>query len=94
MVVGEFDGREKHVNEEMTGGEDIVDILRKERIRESRINALTARVMRMSYSDVVNEATFMHLLESFGIPRVADPWPDALRKSVSRTSYALSDSFL
>lgn len=84
-VVGELDGREKYVNEEMTHGEDIVDILREERLRESRINTMVARVMRMSFSDVVNERRFIQLLELFGIPQVNEPWPDDLRRRFSKT---------
>ena len=70
QVIGEFDGREKYVNPEMTGGRDVVDVLADERLRESRISASGARIMRFSYRDVCNRRFFDRLLRTFRIPHV------------------------
>ena len=70
QVIGEFDGREKYVNPEMTGGRDVVDVLADERLRESRISACGAPIMRFSYRDVCDRRFFDRLLRTFRIPHV------------------------
>lgn len=70
-VAGELDGREKYVNPEMTNGRDAVDVLRDERLRESRLSAWNIQVMRFSFKDVCNDARFCKILDSFEIPRVS-----------------------
>ena len=71
-VIGELDGREKYVNPQMTGGRSIVNVLADERLRESRVSASDAKVMRFSYAQVMNRDFFTQLLCSYGIPRDAD----------------------
>ena len=74
-VAGELDGREKYRNPAMTGGRDLVDILADERLRESRVSGASAKVMRFSYSDVLDTRRFRHLLTSYGIPSGFEvPW--------------------
>ncbi len=72
-VIGEFDGREKYQNPRMTKGRNIVDVLAEERLRESRLSATGARVMRFSYADICNVPFFVRLLEQYGIPRTSRP---------------------
>ena len=78
-IYGELDGREKYTNPAMTGGRDAVAVLADERLRESRLSATAAKIMRFSYADVVNTKRFAHILKTFGIPNgyavpaVADP---------------------
>ena len=67
-VYGELDGREKYTNPEMTKGQDTVDVLVKERRRESHISVTGAKIMRFAYSEAVDVDRFRYLLEAFGIP--------------------------
>lgn len=69
LVVGELDGKDKYVLPEMTGGRDVLDVMRDERLRESRISAEGVRVMRFSYRDVMDVNRFTRMLELYGIPR-------------------------
>ena len=71
IVVGELDGGEKYVNPAMTHGRDVLQVMRDERLRESGMTLAVDRVMRFTFSDVVNEARLVALLERFGIPHVA-----------------------
>lgn len=79
-VLGEFDGQEKYRNPVMTRGKDAIDVLAEERLRESRLGASGARVMRFSYADICDVPFFVRLLEQYGIPRVSRP----RRRSVTR----------
>lgn len=74
-IIGEFDGREKYTNSEMTRGREAVEVLADERERESHINALRIPVMRMSYSTVANQSKFIEVMEAFGVPHADRPWP-------------------
>lgn len=69
-VAGEFDGTEKYTNPEMTHGNNAIQVMSAERIRESRITLAVDRVMRFSYADVINEYRLVTLLDRFGIPRI------------------------
>ncbi|KXB62485.1 hypothetical protein [Olsenella sp. DNF00959] len=71
-VAGELDGREKYVNPQMTKGRSAIEVLAAERLRESRLSATGAAVMRFSYADVLDIAFFKQLLDRFGIPRDHD----------------------
>ena len=84
-VVGELDGRAKYRNESMTGGRDIVDVLADERLRESRLSATGAIVMRFSFADVMNRPFFISLLERYGIPRSRPPEIPPAAKERRRT---------
>lgn len=76
-VIGELDGREKYRNPQMTGGRDAVDVLADERLRESHLSGTGAKVMRFSFSDVLDTPRFCKLLTSYGIPRGFDVPPVA-----------------
>ena len=69
-VAGELDGREKYSNPVMTGGRNAIEVLADERLRESRLTGSkdVDKVMRFSFSDVVNTKKFSRLLTGFGIP--------------------------
>ena len=71
-LVGELDGHEKYVNPEMTKGQDAIEILSKERLRESRITAKRIAVMRFSFADMVDSARFAMILDSFEVPKSSD----------------------
>ena len=68
-VVGELDGLDKYVDPQMTGGRSVLRVMADERRRESRIGAAGMRVMRFSYSEVLDTERFCRLLETYGIPR-------------------------
>lgn len=70
-IIGELDGHEKYVNPCMTDGKSVVEVLAGERLRESHISGTGAKIMRFSFADVLNTSYFVHLLERFGVPRVA-----------------------
>ncbi|MCH3968055.1 MAG: hypothetical protein PHR15_06230 [Atopobiaceae bacterium] len=72
LVLGELDGHEKHVNPDMTHGETPVEVLERERLRESYLTATGARVMRFSYADLLDERHMRTLLDAFEIPRRTD----------------------
>lgn len=67
-VLGELDGREKHENQAMTNGRDAVQVLADERLRESRVSASGAKIMRFSFAEAVKPARMEHLLKAFGVP--------------------------
>lgn len=70
IVIGELDGLEKRQRREMTRGRTQEEISADERLRESRISALTgARFMRFTFQDVRHPERLVSLMESFGIPR-------------------------
>lgn len=69
VVVGELDGSEKYSDPSMTRGAPPVKIMRRERLRESRISLGGAVVMRFSYEEMMDDPFFVRLLTGFGIPR-------------------------
>lgn len=78
-VFGEFDGREKYRNPRMTQGRDAVDVFADERLRESRISAQGARILRFSFADLLDDQRFSRLLVAYGVPRVDEPGRIELR---------------
>lgn len=68
-VIGELDGFEKRVNVRMTKGKSIERVLCEERMRESRLSAIGARIMRVSFEIAEKVEELAGLLESFGVPR-------------------------
>ena len=84
-VYGELDGRDKYVDPQMTGGRDVVDVLRDERRRESYISGNGAKILRFSYKEVMRTGRFRHLLNSFGIPSgLAVPYVASLDNPANR----------
>lgn len=68
-ILGELDGQEKYVNPQMTGGAASVDVLRAERLRESRMTAHNVPVARFSYADMMSDWRFGQILDAFGVPK-------------------------
>lgn len=73
-VAGELDGLEKYTNPEMTKGQSVVEVMSKERIRESQLTLAVDRVLRFTWDGVKDEQRLVAKLEQFGIPRT---WPTA-----------------
>lgn len=69
IIIGELDGRQKYIDPTMTKGKDLIEVLTDERLRESRLSVLGARIVRFSYSDVLDTVYFARLLERYGVPR-------------------------
>ncbi len=69
VIVGEFDGGEKYVDPQMSGGRSVAGVMRAERLRESRLTALVDAVVRFSPAMVADSAEFARLLDTFGVPR-------------------------
>lgn len=70
-ILGELDGFEKYVNEEMTKGRSVAQVLEGEHRRQSYIEAdpEVLRVVRFGFSDVMNDRGFLNLLLDCGVPR-------------------------
>lgn len=81
LVYGELDGGEKYENPEMTRGEGPVEVMRRERRRESRITAGRTGVVRFSLEEVGDAAFFSALLDAFGVPRDHEPLIDVAAAS-------------
>ena len=73
VIVGELDGGEKYVNEQMTRGRSVAGVMRAERLRESRLTVLCDAVVRFSPAMVADSAGFSRLLDVFGVPRDHEP---------------------
>ena len=73
LIGGELDGRQKYQDREMTAGDDVIGVLTRERRRESRLSARGVRIIRFSYSEVLDRRYFSRLLTAFGVPRPGVP---------------------
>lgn len=76
VIVGELDGGEKYVNPAMTHGRTPEQVRRAERIRESRLTAVSSAVVRFSPETVADDHEFARLLDAFGVPRDHEPLID------------------
>lgn len=68
-VIGEFDGKAKYEEEEMTGGRSRVEVEDAERQRESRLTLLGMPVVRFNARDLRTPALFARKLRVAGIPQ-------------------------
>lgn len=66
-IFGELDGRTKYVDPAMAPNGS-VEVLSRERLRESRLTLANASILRFSFSDLRNREAFRRLLESYGVP--------------------------
>ena len=73
VIVGELDGGEKYINPAMTRGRRPEWVRRAERIRESRLTAVSSAVVRFSPETVADDYEFSRLLDAFGVPRDHEP---------------------
>jgi very-short-patch-repair endonuclease len=58
-VIGEFDGKGKYLREEYSGGRSIADIVIDEKLREDRLRALGATVVRWGWSEAASSARLL-----------------------------------
>lgn len=68
-VMGEFDGMQKYEDEAMRGSRSALRVLADEQHRESQLTLYSMPIVRFSYKDVMNAASFAHLLKQYGIPQ-------------------------
>lgn len=73
LIAGELDGAQKYTDPQMAGKGGIVDAMRRERIRESRLTACCDAVVRFSMKTVGSAYEFNRLLSSFGVPKNRRP---------------------
>ena len=69
VILGELDGRVKYVEEEMTGGRSIDDVLSDENIRGSRFTLYDVSLVRFRFGQTGRPAEFAALLDEYGVPR-------------------------
>lgn len=68
VIIGEFDGDRKYIDPDMTQGLSPIEVLRKERLRESRLSLYDIRLLRFGPQDLKDPASFRQLLLQFGVP--------------------------
>lgn len=69
LIIGELDGRDKYQSSEMLQGRTTLQALTDERLRESRLTATGAKVMRFHFADVLDHRRFDQLMRTFGVPK-------------------------
>ncbi|HXH33462.1 MAG TPA: type IV toxin-antitoxin system AbiEi family antitoxin domain-containing protein [Plantibacter sp.] len=68
-IILEFDGLQKYVREEFTGGRAVADIVIAEKVREDRLRALGYTVVRATWDDLLHPARLAAKLERAGLRR-------------------------
>jgi len=69
-LVGEFDGRVKYARDGVADPRAPEDRLWDEKLREDRLRATGARVVRWTWSDAWDPARLLSILTTAGVPRV------------------------
>lgn len=73
VILGELDGRGKYVEEELTGGRSIDEILSDENIRGSRFSLYDVSLMRFRFGSTEHPREFAAILDEYGVPRRGTP---------------------
>jgi hypothetical protein len=68
-ILGELDGGLKYDDPEFRHGQDLAEVIRRERLRESRLTYVTSSIARFSFSDVHDRERFGRILSRAGVPR-------------------------
>lgn len=71
MIAGEFDGTLKYKDEAILRGRTAESVIIAEKDRETALNVLGIRVVRLLWEDVLDQAQFEQKLAQIGVPRVA-----------------------
>lgn len=69
VILGELDGTDKYVVEEMTRGRSLDEVLSDEKTRGSRITLYDVSVMRFRFGLTERPEQFAALLDEYGVPR-------------------------
>lgn len=73
VIVGELDGRQKYVDPSMTGQGDSIDVILREKDRETELNMLRIGVVRFQMEHVRDRRQLRQRLHAAGVP--FDPVP-------------------
>lgn len=87
-VMGEFDGMQKYEDESMRGTRTSLRALADEQHRESQLTLYNMPIVRLSYKDVMDAASFARLLNRYGIPQSDEVARTERRLARSRSSSA------
>ncbi|MCH4161156.1 MAG: hypothetical protein LKF41_08150 [Bifidobacterium sp.] len=69
-IVGEYDGKQKYLDRDMTGDAHTGEVILEERKREQRILlAGISKIIRFDFSDIINPTYMANKLTISGIPR-------------------------
>lgn len=68
-LVGEFHGKTKYLEPDMTKGKSVAQIISAETKRRNHLSASHIEVLDFDYSDVLDWKFFFHLLIAFNVPR-------------------------
>lgn len=69
IVVGELDGRQKYIDPSMIGQGDSIDVILREKDRETELNMMRIDVVRFRMEHVYDRAQLRRRLDAAGIPR-------------------------
>lgn len=69
VILGELDGTDKYLVDEMTRGRTLDEVLSDESVRGSRITLYDVSVMRFRFELTGSPARFSALLDEYGVPR-------------------------
>ena len=69
VILGELDGTDKYVVEEMTRGRSLDEVLSDEKTRGSRITLYDVSVMRFRFGLTALPERFAALLDEYGVPK-------------------------
>lgn len=69
VILGELDGTDKYVVEEMTHGRSLDEVLSDEKTRGSRITLYDVSVMRFRFGLTTRPERFAALLDEYGVPK-------------------------
>jgi hypothetical protein len=70
-VIGEFDGRQKYVDEALRNGRSIEQVLDDEKSRESHLSIYGIGLLRFGYKELKDPESLRILLNKFHIPRAS-----------------------
>lgn len=73
LIFGESDGSQKSLDPKMLKGKTTAEALIQERMRESRISAVEAKVLRVPYNVARKPEKLTKLLDDFGVPKRRNP---------------------
>lgn len=91
VILGELDGTDKYVDEGMTQGRTLAEVLSDENVRGSRISLYDVSILRFPFSLTEDPARFAALLDEYGVPkrgselalpqgaRMIPDWPSLIR---------------
>ncbi|WP_244983287.1 hypothetical protein [Bifidobacterium ruminantium] len=68
LVVGELDGRQKYVDPSMMGQGDSIDVILREKDRETQLNMLRVDVVRFQMEHVRDRGQLRQRLQAAGVP--------------------------